>query len=415
MLSNKLSIIDIKDKIAGKTVLMRVDFNVPIKDGKVQDINRIKQTLPTIEYAVKHGARGVILLSHLGRPNGEKNKKYTLRPVAEELQHLMNAKVDFLEDCIGEEVQNYCANMTNGQVVLLENIRFYLEEEVKIKTDTGTLIAKHEDVEKFRNQLSQLGDIYINDAFANAHRAHSSMVGINLPVRAAGLLMMNEIKGFANVLENPKRPFTLIMGGAKISDKIKLITNMLPKIDHLLVGGGLALTIVKHLNNVNIGNSLHDKDAAEVVKDIYKQAGEKLVLPVDFVCSNAKLGQSGDIKIFTTESGIEEGWSAYDIGPETCKLFNDILINSKTVCWNGPVGVLEYPEYAKGCIEILKSLMKTVDEGGFVVLGGGETVMTTSYVEGSYQKLSHVSTGGGASLELLEGKELPGIKYISDK
>jgi phosphoglycerate kinase len=417
MLSNKLSIIDIKDQIVGKRVLMRIDFNVPIKDGIVQDVNRIKQTIPTIEYALKYGARGVILISHLGRPNGEKNKKYSLKPVAEVLQQFLSAKVDFLEDCIGEEVQNYCSNISNGQVVLLENLRFYLEEEVKIKTDTTTLVAKPEDVENFRNQLSQLGDIYINDAFANAHRAHSSMVGISIPIRAAGLLMIKEIKGFSYILENPKRPFSLIMGGAKISDKIKLISNMLPKIDQLLVGGGLALTILKHHNN-KIGNSIFDKDAANTIKEIYtklEQTGVKLILPVDFICSNAKLGQTGDIKVFKTETGIDDGWSAYDIGPETCKLFSDILINSKTVCWNGPVGVIEYPEYANGCIEILKSLIKTVDRGGYVVLGGGETVMVTNYVEDSYDKISHISTGGGASLELLEGIELPGIKFISDK
>jgi phosphoglycerate kinase len=234
------------------------------------------------------------------------------------------------------------------------------------------------------------------------------MVGINLPLRESGLLMMNEIKGFANVLGNPKRPFSLIMGGAKIADMIKLITNMLPKVDQLLVGGGLALTILKHLHGMRMGNSLYDKDAAEIVNLI---SSSKLILRVDFVCSNAKLGQTGDIRIFTTDNGVDDGYAAYDIGPETCKLFNDVIINSKTVCWNGTVGVLEYPEYATGCFEILKSLMKVE---GYVVLGGGETVMATNLIEGSYKKLSHISTGGGASLELLEGKELPGIKFISD-
>jgi phosphoglycerate kinase len=227
---NKISIEDVKDQIKDNRVLIRVDFNVPIKDGQVKDTNRIKQSLPTIEYCINNGAKGVVLISHLGRPDGNKDNKYSLKPVAEALEKIIQRKIDFLDDCVGDKVIQFCNNLKEGQIVLLENIRFHLEEEGEVKDADGKKRkAKTEDVESFRKQLSQLGDIYVNDAFACAHRAHSSIVGINLPIKAAGLLMIKELNSFGQVLENPKSPYVLIMGGAKVKDKIKLITNMLNK------------------------------------------------------------------------------------------------------------------------------------------------------------------------------------------
>jgi phosphoglycerate kinase len=417
---NKLSLEDIKEKIKDNRVLIRVDFNVPIKNGIVQDTNRIKQSIPTIEYCLANGAKGIVLISHLGRPDGIKDPKYSLKPVAQALEVLMKRKISFLDDCVGDYTIQFCKNIKDGQIVLLENVRFYLEEEGEVKDSEGKKRkAKPDDVYNFRKQLSQLGDLYVNDAFACSHRAHSSMVGIDLPYKVAGLLVIKEINSFANVLENAKRPFVLIMGGAKVKDKIKLITNMLEKIDDLVIGGGIALTFLKFIKGMKIGNSICDYESVDIVKEIVVKAEENEVnihFPVDFVCSKSKFGETpSEVKVFDIENGIDEGWAAYDIGPKSVERFAEVFLKARTVVWNGPPGVLEQPEYQKGTIGMMNSLIKTQENGGFVVIGGGETVMATKLVPGSYDKIAHVSTGGGASLELLEGSELPGVVNLTNK
>jgi len=272
MLSKKLSIEDVADKIAGQRVLMRVDFNVPIKNGVVKDTTKITSTIPTINYALAKGARSIVLMSHLGRPNGKPEAKSTLKPVAEKLGELMGRQILFLNDCVGEETVKTCQNLQDGQVVLLENLRFHLEEEVSVTEDSGEKVkASEENVNKFRADLTKLGDIYINDAFGTAHRAHSSMVGVNHSIRASGLLMKKEIDYFARALETPQKPFLVIMGGAKVKDKIKLIMNMLEKVTDMIIGGGLSFTFLNYLKQMKIGKSIFDKEGVKLVDDIMKK------------------------------------------------------------------------------------------------------------------------------------------------
>ena len=272
MLSKKLSIEDVADKIAGQRVLMRVDFNVPIKNAVVKDTTKLTSTIPTINYALAKGARSIVLMSHLGRPNGKPESKSTLKPVAEKLGELMGRQILFLNDCVGEETVKTCQNLQDGQVVLLENLRFHLEEEVSVTEDSGEKVkASEENVNKFRADLTKLGDIYINDAFGTAHRAHSSMVGVNHSIRASGLLMKKEIDYFARALETPQKPFLVIMGGAKVKDKIKLIMNMLEKVTDMIIGGGLSFTFLNYLKQMKIGKSIFDKEGVKLVDDIMKK------------------------------------------------------------------------------------------------------------------------------------------------
>ncbi|CEG73186.1 phosphoglycerate kinase [Rhizopus azygosporus] len=413
-LSNKLSIrdLDLKDK----RVLIRVDFNVPMKDGAITNNNRIVQALPTVQYALDNGASAVILMSHLGRPNGEVVDKYSLKPVAAEVEKLLNKPVQFLNDCVGPEVEKACQSATGGKVILLENLRFHIEEEGSAKKDGQKVKADPEAVQKFRASLTSLADVYVNDAFGTAHRAHSSMVGVDLPQRAAGFLMQKELEYFAKALENPSRPFLAILGGAKVSDKIQLIENMLDKVNALIICGGMAFTFKKTLNNVKIGTSLFDEAGAKLVDNLVKKAAEKnvkLVFPVDFITAdkfdaNAKTGYATDA------DGIPDDWMGLDCGEQSSKLFREEILKSKTIVWNGPSGVFEFDAFANGTKSVLEAVIEATKEGATTIIGGGDTA-TAALKWGAGDKVSHISTGGGASLELLEGKELPGVTALSSK
>jgi phosphoglycerate kinase len=411
----KLSIRDVDVK--GKRILMRVDFNVPMKDGKITNNQRIVAALPTIKHVLDNGARTVILMSHLGRPDGHKVDKYSLKPVADELQKLLGKPVQFVPDCIGPNVERICcANPTIGAVVLLENLRFHVEEEGKGVSATNEKIkATEEQVRSFSACLTKLGDIYVNDAFGTAHRAHASMVGCQLPIKACGFLMEKELTYFAKALENPVRPFLAILGGAKVSDKILLIKNMLDKVNELIITGGMAFTFLKKLNDMKIGGSLYDEPGAATVDEVMQLAKEKNVtihLPVDFITGD-KFAENAETGTATVESGIPEGWMGLDCGPETMKKFCEVIKRAKTIVWNGPMGVFEWDKFASGTKAAMDAVVEATQAGATTIIGGGDTA-TCCAKWNTEDKVSHVSTGGGASLELLEGKELPGVAALSD-
>ncbi|KAK4510083.1 uncharacterized protein ATC70_006253 [Mucor velutinosus] len=413
-LSNKLSIRDLDLK--NKRVLIRVDFNVPLKDGEITNNNRIVQALPTVKYALDQGAAAVILMSHLGRPNGEAVAKYSLKPVAAEVEKLLGKPVEFLNDCVGPEVEKTCQAATGGKVILLENLRFHIEEEGSAKIDGQKVKADAEKVEAFRKSLTSLADVYVNDAFGTAHRAHSSMVGVELPQRAAGFLMQKELEYFAKALENPSRPFLAILGGAKVSDKIQLIENMLDKVNALIVCGGMAFTFKKTLDNVKIGTSLYDEAGSKLVANLMKKAQEKnvkIIFPVDFVTAD-KFAPDAKTDYATDATGIPDEWMGLDCGKESSKLFRDEILKSKTIVWNGPSGVFEFDAFANGTKAVLDAVVEATKEGATTIIGGGDTA-TAALKWGAGDKVSHISTGGGASLELLEGKELPGVTALSSK
>ena len=413
-LSSKLSVTDLD--VAGKRVFIRVDFNVPLDGKTITNNQRIVAALPTIKYVLEHKPKAVILASHLGRPNGEKNDKYSLAPVAAELQKLLGQPVEFLSDSVGPEVEAAVNKATNGQVILLENLRFHIEEEGSKKTPEGKVKASKEDVEKFRKQLTSLADAYVNDAFGTAHRAHSSMVGFDLPQRAAGFLMSKELTYFAKALENPVRPFLAILGGAKVSDKIQLIDNLLDKVDILIIGGGMAFTFKKVIDNTAIGDSIYDEEGAKIVPQLVEKAKKnnvEIVLPVDFVTAD-KFAADATVGYATAEAGIPDHLQGLDNGPKTRELFDAAIAKAKTIVWNGPPGVFEFDNFAAGTKAMLDAAVKSAEAGNTVIIGGGDTA-TVAKKYGVADKLSHVSTGGGASLELLEGKELPGVVYLSNK
>ncbi|ABN66675.1 3-phosphoglycerate kinase [Scheffersomyces stipitis CBS 6054] len=413
-LSNKLSVKDLD--VSGKRVFIRVDFNVPLDGKTITNNQRIVAALPTIKYVLEQKPKAVILASHLGRPNGERVDKYSLAPVADELEKLLGERVVFLSDCVGSDVESAVNGATNGQVFLLENLRYHIEEEGSQKKDGEKIKASKEDVQKFRDQLTSLADVYINDAFGTAHRAHSSMVGFNLPQRAAGFLMAKELEYFAKALENPVRPFLAILGGAKVSDKIQLIDNLLDKVDLLIVGGGMAFTFKKVLDNMPIGDSLFDEAGSKNVEALVAKAkknGVEIVLPVDFVTAD-KFDKDAQVSTATQEQGIPDSWMGLDAGPKSRELFSATVAKAKTIVWNGPPGVFEFEKFAAGTKSLLDDVVKSAEAGNTVIIGGGDTA-TVAKKYGVVDKLSHVSTGGGASLELLEGKELPGVVAISDK
>jgi phosphoglycerate kinase len=414
-LANKLSITDLDLK--GKRVLIRVDFNVPIQDGKITNPARIVAALPTVKYALENGARTIVLMSHLGRPDGKVVEKYSLKPVAAELEKQLGKSVIFLNDCVGLEVEQAVNSAPTGTVILLENLRFHIEEEGSVKNKDGSKTkADPVAVAKFREELTKLGDVYVNDAFGTAHRAHSSMVGIKLPQRAAGFLMKKELEYFAKALENPERPFLAILGGAKVSDKIQLIDNMLDKVNSLIICGGMAFTFKKTLYNIPIGNSLFDEAGSQKVASLVEKAKKnnvKLVLPVDDVIAE-KFDKDANTRVATDEEGIPDGWMGLDVGPKTRELFKQTVLEAKTILWNGPPGVFEFPKFAEGSKALLDVAVEAVQNGATVIVGGGDTA-TVAVKYGAEDKLSHVSTGGGASLELLEGKTLPGVAELSEK
>ncbi|NXD32582.1 PGK kinase, partial [Spelaeornis formosus] len=414
-LSSKLSITDLDLK--GERVLIRVDFNVPQdKELNITNPARIVAALPTIKYAIDNGAKSVILMSHLGRPDGSPNPKYSLKPVQAKLSELLGRDVTFLPDCVGEETKKAVLDGKDGQVFLLENLRFHVEEEGKGKKGDEKIKADPEAVKKFREELTALGTVYINDAFGTAHRAHSSMVGVQLPKRAAGFLMKKELEYFAKVLENPDRPFLAILGGAKVADKIQLIENMLDQVNTLIICGGMSFTFKKVLEGVSIGTSLYDEDGAKKVKDLVEKAKKnnvKLVFPVDYVTAD-KFDKDATVGSATDAEGIPDGWMGLDAGPKSREIFAETVAEAKTILWNGPAGVFEFPNFAKGSAALLDAAIKAVKNGSTVIVGGGDTATVVANA-GKENELSHVSTGGGASLELLEGKTLPGVAELSEK
>ncbi|KAL1458478.1 hypothetical protein WDU94_008628 [Cyamophila willieti] len=415
MALNKLSV-DLLN-LAGKRILMRVDFNVPMKEGKITNNQRIVAALDTIKYALDKGAKSVVLMSHLGRPDGSKNLKYSLKPVAEELKSLLKKDVTFLDDCVGPQVEAACADPAPGSIILLENLRFYLEEEGKGVNAAGEKVkASAEDVKKFRESLRKLGDIYVNDAFGTAHRAHSSMLGEGFEQRASGFLLKKELDYFSKALDNPEKPFLAILGGAKVADKIQLIENLLDKVNEMIIGGGMSYTFLKELKGMSIGGSLYDPEGAKIVKKLVEKAEKnnvQLHFPVDFVTAD-KFAEDANTGEATVESGVPDGWMGLDVGPKSRALFKEPIARAKVIVWNGPAGVFEFEKFANGTKALMDAVVEVTGKGAITIIGGGDTA-TCAAKWGTEDKVSHVSTGGGASLELLEGKVLPGVDALSNK
>ncbi|KAL9645423.1 hypothetical protein ABK040_002621 [Willaertia magna] len=405
---NKKSIQDVD--FQGKRVLVRVDYNVPLKNGVVQDNTRIKETIPTLKYLLEHGASQVVLMSHLGRPDGKVVPEYSLEPAAKELGKLLGKPVRFAKDCVGPDSEKACLE-EKAQIVLLENLRFHPEEEVLKGTS-------EEQVEKFRAQLAKYGDIYVNDAFGTAHRPHSSMVGLKrLGCCVSGFLLKKEIDYFRKALVEPQKPYVAILGGAKVKDKIKLIENMLDKVDEMIIVGGMAFTFKKTVFGVKIGKSLFDEEGSKIVNNLIEKAkknGVKLHFPVDYVCASA-IKEDVETKVYTDEEGIPDDLMGLDIGPKSIEIFTKVIENAKTLVWNGPAGVFEIKQFAKGSVGLLDAVTKATEQNGLVsIIGGGDTVSLVVN-NNAQNKVSHVSTGGGASLELLEGRKLPGVEALDDK
>lgn len=405
-LTKKLAMDDIPDKIKDSHVLMRVDFNVPLKDGEVTDPKRIVSTVPSIKYLLDNGCKSLVLMSHLGRPKGQPNEKFSLKQIVPEVEKQLGTKVTFVEDCVGDEADKVRAAAKDGEVILLENLRFYTEEEGKGEKDGEKVKASAEEVAEFRKNLTSNADVFVNDAFGTAHRAHSSMVGVDTEQKASGFLMKKELEYFGKVLDNPERPLTVVMGGAKVADKIQLIYNMLDIVDEMIIGGGMAYTFDKVLNGTSIGSSLWDEEGAKIVPDIMQKAkdkGVKIHLPTDYVCAD-NFAADANTKIRTQAEGIEDGWLGLDIGPKSIAANTEVIKRSKTIFWNGPQGVFEMEAFAKGSTTMLADVIEATSKGAVSVIGGGDTVALVNMNAGSAEKLSHVSTGGGASLELVEGK-----------
>ena len=387
---------------AGKRVIVRVDFNVPLKDGKVESDKRLKESLPTIKFLRDKGAK-VILMSHLGRPDGQRVPDMSLRPVADALAGLLGSPVKFAEDCVGGPAEQAVAALEGGEVLLLENLRFHAAEE-----DNDPAFAK---------QLAALADLYVNDAFGTAHRAHASTEGITKFVAkaAAGYLMKKELDYLGQALGNPSRPFVAIIGGSKVSSKIDVIKQLLPRVDKLLLGGGMTYTFLK-AQGLETGKSIVENDKVEFAKSLLVEAGDKLVLGEDFLVTDKldfKGRAVGQTKV-VEKNAIPADWEGVDIGPKSIETFSKILTGAKTVVWNGPVGVFEIDATAKGTLAIAEVLAKATANGATTIIGGGDSASAVKKA-GVASKVSHVSTGGGASLEYLEGKPLPGVVALTNK
>jgi len=395
---------------------MRVDFNVPMDKGTVSNNQRIVAALPSIKYCLDSGAKCVVLMSHLGRPDGLANPKYSLAPVCEELKKLLQKDVTFFQNCVGQDIEEFTHHAPTGSVVLLENLRFHVEEEGKGVDKEGKKVkASQSDVAKFRQSLSSLGDLFVNDAFGTAHRAHSSMAGIDHPIRVAGFLMEKELRYFEKVLEKPDRPFLGILGGAKIADKIQLVNNLLEKVNGLIIGGGMAFTFLKVLYNMDIGKSLFDEEGAKIVPQIMetaKQNNVALHFPTDFICGSA-FSNDANTCISTVKTGIPQDYMGLDIGSESIDKFCNVIAHAKLIFWNGPAGVFEMPKFAEGTIAMMNKICEQTNAGKTTIIGGGDTAAAVIKY-GRQDEFSHVSTGGGASIELLEGKELPGVSFLND-
>ena len=394
---NKMTIRDVD--LAGKRVLIRVDFNVPLEGSTITDDTRIRAAVPTLRYILEHKPKAIILMSHLGRPKGGPDPKFSLAPVAPALAKLIGKDVKFAEDCVGSKAEEALKNLPDGGVLLLENTRFHKGEE---KNDLD--LAK---------QMASLGDIFVMDAFGSAHRAHSSTVGVTefLPA-VAGFLMEKEIDYLATALENPKRPFVAILGGAKVSDKIEVIESLLSKVDKLLIGGGMANTFFK-AQGIAVGKSLAEDESLDTAKKLLEKGGDKLVLPVDGMIGD-DFKNEANRKTIAIKDGVPDGWAIYDIGPKTVESFKQVLQNAKTVVWNGPMGVFEMPNFAAGTNAVAQLLADQTKNGAITIIGGGDSVAAIENA-GLADQVTHISTGGGASLEMLEGKTLPGVAALKDK
>jgi phosphoglycerate kinase len=397
---NKLTLKDLN--IFEKKVLMRVDFNVPIENGQVTDDTRIVAALPSIKHVLDQGG-SLILMSHCGRPKGEKNMEYSLKPAVDRLSHLVDVPVSLAPDVIGDDVVDLVNNLKVGEILVLENLRFYKEEEGK-----GCSL---EDQDTFSKQLASYGDVYVSDAFGTAHRAHASMVGVTkyMDQCAAGFLLEKEIEYLGKVLASPEKPFIAIIGGAKISGKIDVVINLMDKCDTILIGGGMAYTFFVSQGK-KIGDSLLEKDKVELAASILKQAKEKgvnLLLPIDNVVAD-EFSETANTKII--EGDVDEGWMSLDIGPKTIELYSKQISTAKTIVWNGPMGCFEMAPFANGTNAICNAV---ANANCTSIIGGGDSVAAVKK-SGNADKMSHVSTGGGASLEFMEGKDLPGITALTD-
>jgi len=418
MALNKVNIKDVD--VTGKRVFIRVDFNVP-QDKKdptiITNTQRIDGALPTIKHCLDSGCKSVVLASHLGRPDGNVVEKYSLAPVAKIVGEKLGKEVTFLKDCCGPEVEAACADPAPGSIILLENVRYHVEEEGKgVDKDGNKTKADPAKTKEFRESIRKLADVFCSDAFGTAHRAHSSMMGEGYEVKCAGFLVAKELEAFSKVLNEPARPVLAILGGAKVSDKIQLIMNLLDKVNMMIIGGGMAYTFLKINDNMAIGSSLYDEEGAKIVPDIMKKAAEKnvkIVLPVDFVCSS-KFGEDGEIKNSTAADGVPEGFMGLDCGPESVKKNAEAVKEAKTIIWNGPMGVFEMKSFETGTKSMMDTMVEVTKTGTVTVIGGGDTATACKNYD-TEDKVTHCSTGGGASLELLEGKVLPGIDTLTDK
>eukprot|EP00792_Barthelona_sp_PAP020_P004350 TRINITY_DN2068_c0_g1_i1.p1 TRINITY_DN2068_c0_g1~~TRINITY_DN2068_c0_g1_i1.p1 ORF type:complete len:419 (-),score=169.20 TRINITY_DN2068_c0_g1_i1:43-1299(-) len=404
--------------VDGKRVLVRVDYNVPFVKGTrtISDPARIVKSLPTLNKLLEKGAKTVILMSHLGRPNGQVKPEFSMDVVAEEVAKHLGQSVTFVPGCVGPEVE---AAVSGEGVFLLENLRFHIEEEGKAKGADGNKIkADKEAVAAFRAGLARLADVYVNDAFGTAHRAHSSMVGDGFDVRASGYLLQKEIDSFHIALHAPHRPYLAILGGAKVSSKIGVIDNLLPLVDDLIICGGMAFTFRKVLDNMAIGNSLYDDEGAKLVEGIMEKAANpdhpvNIHLPIDFLTA-AEFKNDTEIVVRSVAEGIPDGWEGLDCGPQSLENFKKVIAGAKTIVWNGPAGVFEFENFSVGTRGMLDAMIEATKQGTISIIGGGDTASCAN-IWGVADEVTHVSTGGGASLELLSGIDLPGIAALTPK